>query len=189
MWDEPTAAVRIHAGAHFDLHITWEDPVGVEVSTHVMKIESSWYVAFHKPKLDRPIRPGLWGVSLRRGSKVIFRAEFLVVPLTHENKVVMASPQAINAQRGNVGAASPVFERWKRNVTKSGAELERWVDELVGGYWEVREFCGAGAVGVAGGGDCSWVPDCTSAEVSSWSTLSPDPKSEIGEVQNNGRLR
>ena len=207
VWDEPVAAVRLFSsGSNFNLEIIWVDPVGVQVNTFTMKIESSWFVAFHKPKLERPIRPGLWSVTIRSHSEDIFRTDFLVVPLTHENKEVMSSPQALNAQRsGGVPStrdktAMLHYEQWRRNISKSGEELERWVDDLVRGYWQVREFCGAGAVGVApdrgaaaaaggvegGGGDCSWVPDCTT---SSWSTLSPDPKSEIGEVQNNGRLR
>ncbi len=205
VWDEPVAAVRLHAGSTFELDITWEDPLGFHISTYKMKIESVWYVAFHKPKLERPIRPGLWTVTVKRRSVDILRADFMVVPLTHENKEVMSSPQEVNGLRGPPPAGghglSARFVSWERNVSKSGAELEHWVDELVAGYWQPRAFCGTGAVGVVekeggvakkgegGVADCSWIPDCTSDQASSWSSFSPDPKSEIGEVQSNGRLR
>ena len=42
------------------LIITWEDPVGVPISNFTMKMESGWSISFHKPKLERPVRPGLW---------------------------------------------------------------------------------------------------------------------------------
>lgn len=195
MWDEPVAAVRLASGHYTQVVMTWDDPVGTRVSTYTMKLESSWVVTYHKPKLDRPIRPGLWSVRLEMThGALLMQTDFMVTPLTHESKEPLLAPQSVNAKRAGAelgeGEKSEKFTSWKRNVFKSGADLEAWVDELVGGYWTVQDTCwtgggGAGDPGGGAGGECG-LSDCAKRE---WSTLSPDPKSEIGEVQSNGKLR
>lgn len=198
VWDEPVAAVRLAAGHYSELEIQWVDPVGEHVSTFNMKMESGWFVSYHKPKLERPIRPGLWSVKLVthvKSGKDLLQTDFLVVPLTHENKEPLGSPQSVNALRaglsGKVGGAGghggvALLESWRRNVSKSGVELDGWVDDLLGQYWRVEGSCRGGAIAMGTNGGCGWMPSCAG---SGWSTLSPDPKSELGEVQSNGRLR
>lgn len=190
VWDEPVAAIRLTPGQYTELEITWDDPVGIRVSKFTMKLESGWFVSFHKPKLERPIRPGLWTTKVQMKNGVaLIQTQFLVVPLTHENKEPLANPLSFNAVRTIAPPHNTEFSSWMRNVSKSGAELEAWVDELVGQYWTIDGYCGlgAGAPGdMGGGGGCGWMPDCAS---SGWSTLSPDPKSELGKIQSNGRLR
>ena len=237
VWDDPVAAVRLlttgnnnnnnnnnnNGGGPIEAEIEWVDPVGVVVSSYVMKMDASWFVAFHKPKLERPIRPGLWSVRLRgKGvaggwAEPLFRTDFAVVPLTHENKKPLLSPQDVNAVRGRGRGVKghegeQLFGVWKRNASMSGARLEGWVDDLVFQYWAVGGYCvgsalasqssfndnnnnnnnnnnnsdGGGGRGFKGEGCGDWMPDC---HVIEWSTLHPDPKSELGEVRPNGRLR
>lgn len=191
VWDEPVAAVRLSTGQYNELVITWDDPIGIRVSTYNMKLESGWFISYHKPKLDQPIKPGLWTARLQTKTKtLLIQTDFLVVPLTHENKIRLTSPMSVNAQR--TGVVIPrnrnLFDRWKRNVTKSGVDLDAWMDDLVGQYWTLDGHCRAGGRHPPGTaeGSCAWMPACTT---SAWSTLSPDPKSELGQVQSNGRLR
>lgn len=185
------ATVRLSSGQYSEVTLTWDDPVGSCVSTYNMKLESGCVVSYHKPKLERPIRPGVWSVKLQMShGALLMQTDFTVVPITHENKQLLTSPQSLNAKRVEPVVEDARYESWKRNVFKAGAELQEWVDELVGGEWDTESYCRAGGQGggggVAGGrGGCS-MSDCVGA---SWSTLSPDPKSEIGEVQSNGRLR
>ena len=68
-WDEPVAAIRLKEGAPGEINIIWDDPVGERVSTFVMKLEASWFVFFHKPKVERPIRPGVWTVKVTLSPK------------------------------------------------------------------------------------------------------------------------
>ena len=51
-WDEPVAAIRLKGGTPGGINIVWDDPVGERVSMFVMKLEASWFVSFHKPKVE-----------------------------------------------------------------------------------------------------------------------------------------
>lgn len=202
VWDEPVAAVRMSTGHYSELNLVWDDPIGARVSSYTMKMESGFVVTYHKPKLERPIRPGLWSARLRamRGEDLL-QTDFTVVPLTHENKQPLPSPHTVNAIRGGeaIKGREEEFVRWRENAVKSGAELEEWVDHLVRQDWTIDSYCRGSGNGddagnaniveggvLGGGGECSWMPECVS---SGWSTFSPDPKSELGAVQSNGRLR
>jgi protein xylosyltransferase len=186
-WDNPVAAVRLIAGRVGDVTIVWEDPTGARVSSQSVKVESGWFVTFHKPKLERPIRPGVWNsrVELTDGTTIMER-KFLVVPLTHENMNTMEDPTSVNAARENdevLKDSSPIkVQEWKENVRKTGKDLEQWLDELVGEFWKIESVC---RTGVSRDG-CSYVSECASTD---WSTFSPDPKSELGQVKWDGRIR
>ncbi len=203
VWDEPVVAIRLSAsGPQGDVSIIWEDPIGVRISTGSVKLEGGWFVSFHKPKLERPIRPGVWSVKLEMGhGALLMQIKFLIVPLTHDNELPLKSPRDTNAARlskSGINFNKDKYEIWYRNATKSGTELDEWLDELVSGYWNISGICrtelgggggrgGRGSDAHGGSEKCnSWIPDC---RLSKWSTFSKDPKSEIGEVQANGRLR
>ena len=175
------------------MNIIWDDPVRERVSTFLMKIEASWFVSYHKPKIERPIRPGIWTVKVqlqpKDGGDVLMQNKFLVVPITHENKKPLADPQSVNAKRTVTVKPSmdaKEFAIWRSNVSKTGPQLEQWMDGMVAGYWNIEGYCRTAAAGNTPTGECSWIPDCATT---SWSSLSPDPKSEIGEIKPNGRIR
>lgn len=188
-WDEPVAAIKLTPGLQGNINIIWDDPVGERVANLPMKLESAWHVSYHKPKVERPIRPGVWMVSLELPDGILLRqTKFLVVPITHENKEVLELPQTINAKRMYTVKPSldvKVFGRWKNNVSKTGMQLEQWMDELVKEFWMIEGYCRMD-VGQSGGDKCSWIQNC---KTTSWSTFSPDPKTELGEVGTNGRIR
>ena len=171
------------------VNVIWEDPVGDRLTTYTMKVEASWFVAYHKPKVERPIKPGVWKVKLEsKSGELLMETKFLVVPLTHENMEPLPDPKALNARRANTahpGIDSKEFLRWRDNVAKVGTELEEWLDELVGEFWTAEGYCRTGTPTIAGS-RCSWIPDCNSTD---WSTFSPDPKSEIGKIKPDGRIR
>jgi len=182
-WDDPVASLSLSAGKQITVHIIWQDPIGLTVANFAMKLEASWYVTYHKPKLETPIRPGLWTVRIETEEGVLLmKNEFLVVPITHHDKEMLNAPQAVNAK--HTATASPVadttvYEDWKSNVLKSGTDLELWMDSLVAQYWNIESYCRTDA-------GCTWIQDCSTT---SWSTFTPDPKSEIGEIRSNGRIR
>lgn len=189
VWDEPVAAVRLTMGKQVEVVIIWEDPVGDQLARYTMKLEANWFVSYHKPKVEKPIRPGVWLVRLetKTGAKIM-ETKFLVVPVTHDNTKPLTNPQAANARRANSlhpGVDSKEFLTWRTNVAKAGSELEAWLDELMSGFWKLEGMCRSSDPEEAIR-QCSWLPECSETP---WSTLSPDPKSEIGEVQENGRIR
>ena len=186
-WDNPVAAVRLNAGRAGEVTIVWEDPTGARVSSQSIKVEAGWFVTFHKPKLERPIRPGVWKsrVELTDGTPIM-ETKFLVAPLTHDHMNAMEDPASVNAARDSdaVSADSSLtkLQEWRKNVQKTGEDLEDWLDELVSEFWKIQSVCRTDA----SRDGCSYITDCASTD---WSTFSPDPKSELGEVKWDGRIR
>ena len=64
MYDDPQIAIRTVTGRVAHTDIVWEDPVGMMASTHRMKLDAGSTVAHHKPRLSKPLRPGVWKVVL-----------------------------------------------------------------------------------------------------------------------------
>lgn len=71
-------------------------------------------------------------------------------------------------------------EQARRNAASAGAMLERWLDSLVGGMWTAMDICATGP---------SACPVMQTCSQTAWSSFSPDPKSELGAVKPDGRLR
>lgn len=61
-----------------------------------------------------------------------------------------------------------------------GRALEDWIDASVGAFWAMGDICST---------EPSPCPSLVKCTESSWSSLSPDPKSELGAVKSNGRIR
>lgn len=189
-WDHPVAALRLAAGRQTTINIIWDDPLGERIANFAMKLEAAWTVTYHKPKLELPIRPGVWTVRLELpDGTLLMTTSFLVVPMTHQNGVPLDTPQDVNAKnapnaQSNVAISREQFDKWLQNVRKSSTELEQWMDDLVEDYWTVDSYCRMD-VGQSGGDQCSWIQECVST---TWSTFTPDPKTEIGEIDSNGRI-
>lgn len=67
-----------------------------------------------------------------------------------------------------------------RHTQLIGKALENWTDSSIGSFWSVAALC------VASPSSCSTLELCSKT---SWSSLSPDPKSELGAIKPDGRLR
>lgn len=63
-----------------------------------------------------------------------------------------------------------------------GKPLEAWVDRTVGAFWVTGDLCST----LPSPGPCPSLGPCTK---STWSSLAPDPKSELGPVKGDGRIR
>lgn len=191
VWDEPVAAMLLVEGAQLDVHMHWEDPIAQPVLNHQMKIESFWSVAYYKPPLERPLRPGVWKLRVELTNRVpIIETKFVVFPLTHEYMLPLATAAEVNAKMADIAKGQEdsvnrtLYQEWKRNVLREGEELNHWADDLCSQFWHVGGACSN--AGPLPGEGCPTLPACSSSE---WSTLFPDPKSEIGPIQPNGRIR
>lgn len=67
-----------------------------------------------------------------------------------------------------------------RNSLLVGKALDDWVDRSVRAFWLTGDLCAAGS---------SPCPSLGLCLKSTWSSLSPDPKSELGPVKSDGRIR
>ncbi|MEQ2195905.1 Xylosyltransferase 1, partial [Xenoophorus captivus] len=80
----------------------------------------------------------------------------------------------------NIPVSLAYVEQAKRNAALTGPELEGWVDGLVGELWEAADIC---AVGLTA---CPVMQPCAK---SPWSSMSPDPKSQLGGPRTDDRIR
>ena len=201
MWDEKESIFRNYAGLvgpsddvvlamHWVLgeameaRNEWYDPTGELTFSHRTKVEAHTVVSFTKPNLVKPLRPGVWSVRLLIGSQLTMETSFLVVPLSHKEKKLMDKPESINAARMTETHHNTVtdeaFDHWRNGVILSGPPLMQWIDEQVLQFWTLKSLCGPPS--------CTAVTQCKDGS-SDWSTLSPDPKSELNDVNNIGLLR
>ena len=188
--DEIVVAMRMKTGHLCHVDVAWENPVGNIAIQEKIKLEPSWTVSFHKPKIERPLMPGIWKVRFIDISNKtpLMEATFLVTPLMYDKKTPLWDPVAVNGKR--VSAAQPGMDvhkyiEWKTNVHKTGAALESWIDDLVGHFWSLDSpspIC----MSTSNPQNCG--EEITACESTEWSTLSPDPKSELGPVQPSGRI-
>lgn len=75
----------------------------------------------------------------------------------------------------------PAMQEAQRRSQLVGHSLQRWVDGSVADFWVTSNVCAAASAS-----------SCPAAELcsrTSWSSLSPDPKAELGPVKKDGRIR
>lgn len=68
----------------------------------------------------------------------------------------------------------------QRNAQLVDRPLEAWVDSSVRTFWVTGNLCTKQTSSCPALGLCS---------KTSWSSMSPDPKSDLGPVKSNGRIR
>ena len=69
------------------------------------------------------------------------------------------------------------------NSASTGINLDKWVDAHVQRHWKFEGVCVTEDIPFK---KCGGVETC---QKTPWSSLSPDPKSEIGLINANGKLR
>lgn len=68
----------------------------------------------------------------------------------------------------------------QRNAQLVGQALDAWVDTSVESFWVIGDLCATQTSSCPALGSCS---------KTAWSSLSPDPKSDMGPVKSDGRIR
>lgn len=81
----------------------------------------------------------------------------------------------LNLPRSEAAEEDAVRKAWL-----TGKELEDWADAAISTFWSAVNVC------VSSPSACASLEICSKT---SWSSLSPDPKSELGPVKPDGRLR
>ena len=173
--------------------VAFFDPAGNIAAVDVLPFESpdrKYPDETAMPALAKPLRPGKWTVVVaERGFDTnAFEQQLLVLPIVqggddrqhdlpdpttdyalselHKHQTIPGMPEAAEA-----------------NEQKRGTELFDWALDLASDFYNVQETC---LVSDAGGKKPFFMRPC---EKVSWSSLSRDPKSEVGEVNPaTGRL-
>uniref|UniRef100_F6TSW7 Xylosyltransferase 1 n=1 Tax=Ornithorhynchus anatinus TaxID=9258 RepID=F6TSW7_ORNAN len=196
--DEPVGMQKWGKGPNVTVTVIWVDPVNIIAATYDILIESSAEFTHYKPPLNLPLRPGLWTVKILHHWVPVAETKFLVTPLTFSNRQPIKPEESLKLHSGpprnaymeqsfqglnpvlNIPVNPAQVEQARRNAASTGLKLEGWVDSLVSGVWTAVDICAAGPT------SCPVMQACSQT---AWSSLSPDPKSELGPVKPDGRLR
>jgi protein xylosyltransferase len=202
-WDTPVLVHYWKKGTPFNVKLMWIDPISVITGVYEMNVKDDWVVSFHKPEYHKPLRPGTWTVKMvyrQQGGTdlVIGQTTFLVLPLAFKGGILVDSEQAIVSNGGPPAGRytkqyTIEFDRESTNIDvlangaslnskKIGQDLHEWIDILVKENWAIEDACVVGNEV----NECDGLATCS---MTSWSSRSPDPKSEIGQVSVNGTLR
>jgi len=179
--------------------------------------KSSAGVTETHPTLKKPLTPGTWKVMFFDGndlSSVAVELKFIVVPLeVYEGKAENPKLKEVNlgydynkhepdeSLQDVANKLKLVRDEKKLNQVSEqssnigGNLLQSWIDQVVRDKWNAEDVC------ILNSEKRKWLKmlpsSCTSfmsvppsiCENVEWSTFYPDPKSSIGSVNENGRLR
>ncbi|CAG2068663.1 unnamed protein product, partial [Timema podura] len=156
-----------------------------------------------KPSLREPLLPGVWEVKMVLNSSLVAGTHFLVIPLQlvsgveisqHQSTFLhngpaqsFVAPEGVDYERFMASAGEKLALRRKAtaNSKRFGVDLQKWIDSLTNRFYKVVESCAASTRQTSLCGGVILEP----CEGTVWSSLTPDPKSQICTVNNiTGRM-
>ncbi|KAG7281143.1 hypothetical protein CRUP_032846 [Coryphaenoides rupestris] len=192
---EPLAAQRWARGPNLTATVVWIDPAQVVAASYDIAVDADAEYTQYKPPLRRPLRPGAWTVRVLRRWERVAQARFLDGWLhagPPDNLYLDQDFQELSSVL-QLPPQEPALRKAQRQAQLVGGPLEAWVDALAGAFWLTGDLCTTTSTGTTGGNSssspsspCPALAPCTKT---SWSALSPDPKSELGPVKSDGRIR
>ncbi|XP_067313602.1 xylosyltransferase 2 isoform X1 [Pseudorasbora parva] len=196
--DEPVAVQKWARGPNLTATIVWIDPAHIVAASYDISIDVEAEFTQYKPPLQRPLRPGVWTVRVLRLWERVAEARFLVMPLAFKGREPLRTEDHGWVHAGPPGnvyleqsfqqlahvlklpPSEPALQEAQKKTSLVGKPLEAWVDSSVGAFWVTGNICSEKT------SSCPSIGLCTKT---AWSSLSPDPKSELGPVKLNGRIR
>ncbi|KAM9457238.1 xylosyltransferase 1 [Clarias gariepinus] len=196
--DELVGMQKWAKGSNVTVTVVWIDPTNVIAATYDVLIDSTAEYTHYRPPLNTPLRPGMWTVRVLHHWNPVAETRFLITPLTHHKHLPIRQDDALKVHNGppknsymdqsfhglnpilNIPVRLREVEEAERNAGLTGMRLERWVDGLVGEVWAAADVCSATPSG------CPVLQSCRDT---AWSSLSPDPKSQLGPPKSNGTIR
>ncbi|XP_035262505.1 xylosyltransferase 2 [Anguilla anguilla] len=196
--DEPVAVQKWARGPNLTATIVWIDPALVVAASYDISVDVEAEFTQYKPPLQRPLRPGAWTVRVLRLWETVAETRFLVTPLAFKGRqpfnkdedswLHAGPPGNLYMEQGfqqlslvlKLTKGEQALEEAQKKAQLVGKALEDWIDASVGAFWVTGDICST---------QPSPCPALVQCNTSSWSSLSPDPKSELGPVRSNGRIR
>ncbi|XP_048870654.1 xylosyltransferase 1-like isoform X3 [Brienomyrus brachyistius] len=196
--DEPIGMQKWGKGPNVTVTVVWIDPTNVIAATYDILVDAGAEFTHYRPPLNLPLRPGVWTVRVLHHWNPVAETRFLITPLTYSRQQPIQQGDTLKLHNGptknsymeqSFHGLNPVLnipvhlgqvEAAKRNAALTGPELERWVDGLVGVLWAAADVCTVGS---------SACPVTQACRKTAWSSLSPDPKSQLGPPRADGRIR
>ena len=144
-------------------------------------------IVITKVDLPKPMLPGQWKAKLVYQNILVAETSFLILPEIYKNRNI-ADKLIPYTNDVNYGISAEHLSLYNEIIkiddevpsisddilTKSPESLQAWADDLVNEYWKPHGGCVYGDHV-----NCDLLPQCNTT---TWSSLSPDPKSEIGPI-------
>ncbi|XP_070779509.1 xylosyltransferase 2 [Enoplosus armatus] len=197
-FNEPLAVQKWARGPNLTATIVWIDPALVVAASYDITVDVDAEYTQYKPPLQRPLRPGTWTVRVLKQWQRVAEVRFLVIPLTFKDKEPLRKEEDSWLHAGPPGnlyleqsfqqlssllklpPQEPAMQEAQHKAQLVGQPLDMWVDSSIGSFWVTGDLCATQT------SSCPAVGPCTKT---SWSSLSPDPKSELSPVKSDGRIR
>ena len=201
--DSPIVFLKWKPGDQVLVTISWIDPTNHIAASFDTTVDHDKEETHHSPLFKKPLRPGKWTIKLLYQWMIVAEMDFLIVPLAINNGKQILQADAVRLNSGipdnkyvekdfssmkslfQLADSAPLVEEADKRAHHVGARLHEWVDEIVGHHWSVLGFCVAPMNGTKTS-DCRQFKPCHSQ---SWSTLSPDPKTDLKFIKSDGRIR
>uniref|UniRef100_A0A8D0CNY3 Xylosyltransferase 2 n=1 Tax=Sander lucioperca TaxID=283035 RepID=A0A8D0CNY3_SANLU len=195
---EPLAVQKWARGPNLTATIVWIDPALVVAASYDITVDVDAEYTQYKPPLQHPLRPGTWTVRVLKQWERVAEVRFLVMPLTFKDKEPLRKEEDSWLHAGPAGnlymeqsfqqlssvlklpPQESAMQEAQRKAQLVGQPLEAWVDSSIETFWVTGGLCATQT------SSCPAVRPCSKT---SWSSLSPDPKSELGPVKSDGRIR
>ena len=174
------------------------DPAGDVASFQDVQLGRESLIEIHKPRIRTPLRPGVWTVIVMYQLRIAVSLEFLVLPFASVRGIPVNEEevnrlhngpdgpytQDLNEFQGKLKVTNPEELKAKAviNGKKFGKDLLSWIDDLTPGFWKGLDTCSQEDLG----SKCPLLNLCSQTM---WSSLAPDPKSEIKGLDYNGNIR
>ncbi|BET03101.1 Xylosyltransferase sqv-6 [Nesidiocoris tenuis] len=195
---EPVAVYETSSSNQlFNVTLLWIDPMANVAAVSDLIMEEGSTVGFVKPGLKSPLLPGTWTLKLYWNSSIFAHTLFLVLPLEQVSGSPLSLHQAQFVHGGPGERYTKLNSDWTKiaglqfenrttlerrafsNTKRVGKDLNIWIDTLTSKFYQVIESCGASISSLCG------LKPCASTF---WSSLSPDPKSELRSMDKSGRI-
>ncbi|XP_063876374.1 xylosyltransferase oxt-like isoform X1 [Scylla paramamosain] len=180
------------------------DPTLTIAAEELLTLEPGEQVLSYTFTLRKPLLPGSWMIKIIISGAVVASHSFLVLPMQFVQGQQISVQKARELHRGpsepytddDLSHLTALFalshpgnvsakEVTSHHSNLYGPQLSQWIDELVSRFYTIQDSC------YVAGQD---VPECVrflldSCSHTSWSSLAPDPKSDLGEVDDRtGRI-
>lgn len=143
------------------------------VRNHSFSLEANWVIAELNLQLSRPLHPGIWKVKFSHMNAVFATTQFAIPPREQLQQKPIGSMHEFLQVHTSVSlpenSVSGSFIKW----------LHHFSDKVVWDSWTFNDICAE---------EYSSCADLRRCADTSWSSLSPDPKSAVGVVTENGHL-
>ncbi|KAJ8246434.1 hypothetical protein GJAV_G00267700 [Gymnothorax javanicus] len=196
--DEPAAVQKWAKGPNLTATIVWIDPAQVVAASYDISVDVDAEFTQYKPPLQRPLRPGTWSVRVLRLWETVAETRFLITPLAFKGRQPLqrdedswlhaGPPDNLYLDQGfqqlrpvlKLAQGDQALEEADSKAQLEGRALEDWIDESIRAFWVMGDICST---------QLSPCPSLAPCNSSTWSSLSPDPKSELRPVRSDGRIR